>query len=137
MKLGTHHTQESKEKMSKANTGNRNAVFKGVRYFNGYRHLYKPDHPRANIAKCVAEHTLVMEEYLGRYLLKEERVHHINYDRLDNRIENLYLCKDSSFHIKVSHKSFKDIAKELFMKEFNKGNIIFDKKRGVYKKCIL
>jgi hypothetical protein len=59
----------------------------------GYCLRFVPEHPdcQGNTRQYVLEHRLVMEEHLGRYLTKQERVHHKNGDTLDNRIENLEL----------------------------------------------
>jgi hypothetical protein len=57
----------------------------------GYWDVYCPDHPYARKRGFVKEHRLVMEEHLGRYLTKDEVVHHINDNPKDNRIENLQL----------------------------------------------
>lgn len=48
-------------------------------------------HPMANKKGEILEHRLVMSQYLGRPLTKQEEPHHISADRTDNRIENLQL----------------------------------------------
>lgn len=54
----------------------------------GYRYI------RVN-GKPIMEHRFLMEEFIGRSLLKCENVHHLNGNRSDNRIENLELWSTS------------------------------------------
>ena len=72
----------------------------------GYISAYKPDHPFASRNR-VLEHRLIMEKHIKRYLLPEERVHHINGDKADNRIENLNLFSSESKHQIYHSKSRK------------------------------
>lgn len=59
---------------------------------NGYVQITRMGHPNCtNKTGRIAEHTLIMSEYLGRPLHKGESVHHKNGIRSDNRIENLEL----------------------------------------------
>jgi len=58
---------------------------------DGYINIWAPDHPHTKTNQYILEHRLIVEENIGRYLGKDELVHHINGIRDDNRIENLII----------------------------------------------
>jgi hypothetical protein len=58
---------------------------------SGYVTVHCPGHPMARSRGHVLQHRLVMANHLGRSLRPDERVHHKNGVRHDNRLENLDL----------------------------------------------
>ena len=56
---------------------------------NGYILVKMPKHPSAFVTGYVLEHRIVMEKHIGRFLKRNELVHHRNCIKHDNRIENL------------------------------------------------
>lgn len=74
------------------------------------------------------EHVLVLEQVLGRELRPGEHVHHINGIRDDNRIENLYLCRDARHHARVE-ATYRALLPELM----RRGIIIFDRDSEEYR----
>jgi hypothetical protein len=84
----------------------------GGRYLNenGYYRVYTGN------LKYEYEHKLIMGEHLGKKISREEKVHHIDLDKTNNSIENLYLFKNKSEH-SSSHYSLERCGFSFFGSE--------------------
>ena len=71
-------------------------------------------------------HRWVMEQHLGRKLTPEENVHHIDMDKLNNDISNLWLCSHLD-HLNSHHSS-----KQLIPSLLKRGIIKFNINTGIY-----
>jgi len=113
---GKHHSEGTKRKISenswmRGRYGNKNPHWKGKTNAKGYIHIYQAEHPFCNNHKYVPEHRLVAEKILGRYLTKQELIHHIGIKYLmnsienksDNRPKNLYLFRSNGKHAQYHH----------------------------------
>jgi len=112
-------------------------------FWDGYIWIIIPDDYKNPFAKTyrnqktLKEHRYIAERFLAdsnspfkneylydrKYLKRDCSVHHINLDKLDNRIENLFVTKE---HRKV-HNSLRSLVKQLLNTGF------LDFKNGEYK----
>jgi hypothetical protein len=92
-----------------AQRGEDNPAWSGGRHKlnTGYVVRLAPGHPFVDARGYVLEHRLVMEQIVGRYLTKDEVVHHVNGVKDDNRPENLQLFPDQATHIRHHYQTGK------------------------------
>jgi hypothetical protein len=105
-----------------------------------YWYLLLKDHPNAGKQGYVAEHRIVMEKKLGRYLTKLEVVHHIDHDQSNNHIDNLELFSSPGQHSLIAHPEVMEMLRTINIgirrspntefkkgqKSWNSGKIISD-----------
>ena len=58
------------------------------------------------------EHRKIFEDYIGRKLKPDEVIHHIDFDKTNNSIENLWLYQSKNEHTRV-HCNYNRLRKEL------------------------
>lgn len=76
----------------------------GRRLVGSYWYIYSPDHPHRTSFDTVAEHRLVMEQKMGRYLLPSEVVHHVDGNPQNNHPDNLMVFLTNQQHLKEELK---------------------------------
>ena len=64
----------------------------------GYLHVYRKGHHKADTYGRVPEHIIIMEEAIGRPIAENEIVHHINMEKLDNSFNNLSVVHRLDHH---------------------------------------
>jgi hypothetical protein len=87
---------------------------------DGYKYWFDYD-------KMVFTHREKIEQQIGRKLTSKEIVHHIDGDKSNDDLDNLYLCQDNA-----EHQSLHDQLQKLSYELFKQGIIKFNKNTGNY-----
>jgi len=90
----------------------------GYKYINsqGYKMIKDNTHPNSDNNGFVREHVYIMSSHLNRKINKNERIHHIDCNKLNNKLNNLFLCSSTREH-QLCHTSIYPLIKELLKKE--------------------
>lgn len=102
LRKGVIMTEEIRKKISQSKKGQRCSIK------TEFKPEIKENNTKYKNGKKCRVHREVMETHLGRKLQSTEVVHHINFDKSDNRIENLMVFasigEHSAYHIKLRNK---------------------------------
>ena len=111
-----------KHRLSSPQKGEKSTLWKGGKSLtkNGYYRI------NGGKNKGAYEHKIIYGDHIGRKILRTEKIHHIDMNKLNNDTNNMYLCKNKKDHSKI-HSQMEDLAFSLFEKY-----IWFDKENKIY-----
>lgn len=92
----------------------------------GYKEVYVGENYPYRKTKWVREHIFVMETFIGSRIPKGMVVHHIDGDKQNNNIENLFLCNIADHN--RCHAKIEKLVFDLY----KKGKVGFDKDTLTY-----
>jgi hypothetical protein len=85
-------------------SGSNDPKWKGGRTIaKKYILIHRPEHPRADGRGYIAEHILIAEKAIRKFLPRKVHIHRVNENGHDNRNSNLVICEDASYH-KLLHQ---------------------------------
>lgn len=99
--LGFKHSKETLIKMSKS----LNKIIGAVRIHKGYRVI------KIGKLNWVTEHRYLVEKFIGYKLQRKWIIHHIDGNRQNNKMSNLFIFIKKGFH-----SSFESLVKSGFIK---------------------
>ena len=95
--------------------------------YGGYVYELCPNHPNANPWGFVAQHRLIVERILGRFLLSSEQIHHIDLNPLNNSPENLVVlsrAEHRSIHCKIDRdKKYPPLTEDIVREALQNGGL--------------
>jgi hypothetical protein len=125
------NTAETREKKDSWNKGKKLSPKNlGSSYINtnGYREVWIGEHTLpGRVGGYYKEHRILKELEIGRELSDREIIHHVDGDKINNKLENLFVCNGQFEHRKL-HGQLERVAMGLV----RSGLISFDHKIGEY-----
>lgn len=100
----------------------------------GYMYCYYPNHEFARSNGILFEHTYVVCSHLGRKLKKDEHIHHIDRNKLNNSLDNLLVVSPKE-HTLIHMIEDYYLNKIGFIKSIDQLYKLNDELRFVERKC--
>ena len=103
------------------NTGEKNHNWIGGKYYTKAGYVMIRDYTvKINTPGAYKlEHRIVMEKHLGRKLKNNEKVHHLNGIKDDNRLENLKLFSSSRNHMIYEKLAYTFLIENKLLKKYD------------------